>query len=72
MLLVFIILTAAGIALLAPRFIVALVATLLAMFLAAVVPDGVSEYVENLNRRRRVVTLDDQPQALEHFSVARY
>jgi hypothetical protein len=59
-LLVFVVLTATGIALLATRFIVALVATRLAMFLAAVVPNGVSEYIKNLNGRRRVVTLDDQ------------
>ena len=53
MLIVFIILTAAGIALLATRFIMALVATPLAaglaMFLAAGIPNGVSEHIKNLN-----------------------
>lgn len=64
MLLVLIVLTAAGVALLATGFVVALVAATLAavfaMFLAAGVPDRVSQHIENLDRRNGVIALDHE------------
>ena len=64
MLIVFIILTAAGVALLATTFIMALVATplpaVLAMFLAARFPNRISQHIENLDGCRGVVALDHQ------------
>src|SRR6516165_6896050 len=61
-LIVFIILTAAGIALLATTFILALIATPLALtrLLAAGIPNRVSQHIENLNGCRWVVALDHQ------------
>src|SRR5437016_6246184 len=63
-LIVFIILIAAGIALLATTFVLTLIepplAAALAMFLTAGIPDRISQHIENLNGCRRVVALDHQ------------
>jgi hypothetical protein len=59
-----VIFTAAGIALLATRLLVLLVAAsfvaVLAMILAAAIPNGVCEDIENLDRGNRIVALNHQ------------
>lgn len=61
---VFVVFVAAGVALLATRFIVPFIAaTLTAIFtvvLTAGIPDRVGEHLENFHRRHRVVALDDE------------
>lgn len=62
--LIVIVLTTAGIALMATGFVVPLVAApvaaIFAMFLAAAVPDRISQHVENLDRCNGVIALDHQ------------
>jgi hypothetical protein len=60
----FVVITTAGVSLLATTLLVVLFATpltaVLTIFLAtAVTPNGVSQYVQNLDGRNRVVALDD-------------